>query len=121
MSMSMSVNTDMDSEQVISIYEQVSVLTGKMLAAARSSDWDSLAVLESHCAGHVRMLKDGEAAVALSGELRHRKVAIINQILANDREIRVLTMPWMERLSAMIASAGTERKLSAAYQVGSAR
>lgn len=111
----------MTSDQVISTYEKVSDLTGRMLDAARSSDWDQLAVLESDCAGHVQTLKEREQAVALSGELRHRKVAIINQILANDREIRVLTTPWMEKLSAMIASAGAERKLSSAYQVQGAR
>ena len=111
----------MTSEQVISTYEKVSDITGMMLAAARSNDWDKLALLESDCAGEMRCLKEREAAVALSGELRDRKVAIIHQILANDREIRVLTSPWMEKLAALISSAGTERKLSAAYQVQGAR
>ncbi|MEJ7805294.1 MAG: flagellar protein FliT [Telluria sp.] len=35
--------------------------------------------------------------------------------MAQDREIRTLTEPWMAELSALINSAGTERKLSRAY------
>jgi flagellar protein FliT len=106
----------MQSEQIIAIYETVSDLTGQMLVAAKSSDWDSLAALEAHCAGHVRALKDGEPAAALSPDRRARKIAIIHQILAHDRQIRDLTQPWMVQLSALMHSAGTERKLSRAYE-----
>jgi flagellar protein FliT len=105
----------MNSDQVISLYETVSDLTGKMLQAAQSRDWESLAELESHCASHIESLKNGEPVVALSGPIRARKVAIIHQILAHDREIRNLTTPWMAELASRINSTGTARKLSAAY------
>jgi len=105
----------MNSEQIISLYEAVSDLTGQMLVAARSRDWENLAELESHCASHVQTLKDGEQPAALSGDKRARKVQIIHQILAHDREIRDLTEPWMAQLSALINSTGQERKLSSAY------
>lgn len=105
----------MNSDQVISLYETVSDLTGQMLQAAQSRDWENLAVLESHCAGHIQCLKDGEPVVALTGDTRARKVAIIHQILAHDREIRNLTTPWMAELASLINSTGTSRKLSAAY------
>jgi flagellar protein FliT len=105
----------MNSDQVISLYETVSELTGQMLRAAQSRDWENLAALESHCASHIKCLKDGEPIVALSGDTRARKVAIIHQILAHDREIRNLTSPWMAELASMINSTGASRKLSAAY------
>jgi flagellar protein FliT len=105
----------MNSDQIISLYETVSDLTGQMLIAARSRDWEKLAELESHCASHVQTLKDGEPAAALSGASRDRKVKIIHKILADDREIRTITEPWMAELAALINSAGTERKLSMAY------
>lgn len=105
----------MNSEQVISLYEAVSDLTGQMLAAAQSRDWENLAALESHCASHVRTLKDGEPVAVLSGPIRARKVKIIHQILAHDREIRNLTTPWMAELAALINSTSSSRKLSAAY------
>lgn len=108
----------MNGEQVLTHYRAVSELSAQMLDAARVRDWESLVVLESHCAGHVQRLKDNEAAVTLSGELRAAKVRIIHAILANDRAIRDLTQPWMAELSALLGSNRTQRKLSMAYGAG---
>lgn len=47
--------------------------------------------------------------------LRQHKVVLIQKIMADDKEIRNLTEPWMQQLSSMINSTGTERKLSRAY------
>lgn len=105
----------MNSDQMISIYETVTDLTGQMLDAARSGNWENLSRLESDCAGHVQTLKTGEPAAPLAAETRARKIAMIHQILANDRAIRDLCTPWMAHLAAMMNSAGTERKLSTAY------
>jgi len=105
----------MNSQEVISLYETVAVITDQMLAAARQGDWDRLVELESRCASHVQTLRQSEAPVPLTGESRMRKVQIINKILADDREIRNITEPWMGQLSRLINSTGTERKLSQAY------
>ena len=105
----------MNSDQVISLYETVSEITGQMLQAAQSRDWENLVALESHCASQMQCLKDGEPVAKLSGAIRARKVAIIHQILAHDREIRDLVSPWMAELASLINSTGASRKLSAAY------
>ncbi len=105
----------MNSEQVISLYQAMSDITGQMLAAARVRDWEYLAELESHCASHVEQLKQGEPVAKLEPALRARKVKMIHQILAHDREIRDLTTPWMAELSALINSTGAERRLNHAY------
>ncbi len=105
----------MNSQEVISLYETVATITDQMLAAARSGDWDQLVALESRCASHVEILRSGEPPVPLSGVVRAKKVQIIQKILADDREIRNLTQPWMAQLSQLINSTGTERKLSKAY------
>ena len=105
----------MNSDQVISLYETVSEITGQMLQAAQSRDWENLAALESHCASQIQCLKDSEPVTPLSGTVRARKVAIIHQILADDREIRNLVTPWMAELASLINSTGASRKLSAAY------
>ena len=47
----------MNSHEVIALYETVAVITDQMLTAARSGDWDQLAVLETQCASHVAVLK----------------------------------------------------------------
>jgi flagellar protein FliT len=89
------------SEEVIGVYENVSALTRQMLAAARSRDWDTLHRLERDCASQVSMLRDGQPP-SLSGELRARKVRLLQSILADDREIRTITEPWMEQLSQLM-------------------
>lgn len=105
----------MNSEEVISLYEKVAVITHQMLAAARDYDWEQLAELESLCASHVATLKRDEHVVPLTGVVREQKVRIIKKILADDREIRNITEPWMEQLSVLMRSTGAERKLSQAY------
>lgn len=89
------------SEEVISVYENVSQLTRQMLAAARSRDWDTLHRLERDCASQASRLQDGQPP-SLSGELRARKVRLLQAILADDREIRTITEPWMDRLSLLM-------------------
>lgn len=106
----------MNSEQVLSVYETVSELTGQMLEAAQLRDWEQLEQLESHCATHIARLKQDEPpATALPAALRQRKVKIIHQILACDRKIRDLTTPWMAELDTLINSTGAERRLAQAY------
>jgi flagellar protein FliT len=104
----------LNSQEVISLYETVAVITDQMLAAARNGDWEQLIALESRCAAHVGTLQK-EEPVALTGAQRERKVQIIQKVLADDREIRNLTEPWMAHLAKLINSTGTERKLSETY------
>ena len=89
------------SEEVINVYENVSQLTRQMLAAARSRDWESLHRLERDCASQASRLRDGQPP-SLSGELRARKVRLLQAILADDREIRTITEPWMDQLSLLM-------------------
>ncbi|CAL62021.1 putative flagellar protein FliT [Herminiimonas arsenicoxydans] len=105
----------MNEQEVIHLYENVATITQQMLSAAREGDWDRLAALETRCSDQVSILKSGEPPVPLTGVVRERKVAIIKKILDDDREIRNLTQPWMEQLSRMINSTGTERRLNQAY------
>ncbi len=105
----------MNSQQVVSTYEAMVVLTEQMLAAATAGEWERLALLERQCAAHVRTLKESEAPLALAGESRARKVEAIRKMLDDDRKIRDLTMPWMAKLSALLHNAGAERRLARAY------
>ena len=105
----------MNSQEVLSLYESVADITDKILAAARKRDWEEMVVLESRVASHVETLKIGEAPTALTGEKRLRKVQIIQKILADDRQIRDITEPWMADLARLMKSNQTERKLNMAY------
>ena len=106
-----------NAEMVIGIYESMSELTGQMLSAARSRDWERLVELENACAGHVRTLQENDVTAALDPSSRDRKVSLIQKILADDRAIRDITTPWLAELSALMSSAGNERKLNNAYRI----
>jgi flagellar protein FliT len=105
----------MTNQEVLAMYQAMAELSGKMLEAAAAADWERLAQLEQRCAAHLQTLKDNEAPAPLQGASRLQKVASIKKILADDRKIRDLTMPWMAQLSALISSTGAERRLAKAY------
>jgi len=105
----------MEHHNTIALYEEVAKVTKQMLAAARQQEWDRLADLESSCAEYVAQLKVLEVSVTLNSDARERKVASIKQILADDKEIRTLVSPWMAKLSSMMNSNQTEKKLNRTY------
>jgi flagellar protein FliT len=107
----------MNSEDILTVYESVADLTGQMLDAAGSNDWERLVALEIECSTQVGNLRIGEASHILSGPARKRKVELIKKVLADDRRIRDLTTPWMAHLSKLISSNGTQRRLANAYGV----
>lgn len=101
--------------EIMEIYENVAVITDKMLNAAKSEDWDLLIELETHCSTHVKTLQMNDSQDELTEEMRQRKVNVIKKILADDREIRVLTEPWMEQLSQIMQSSQSSRLLTKTY------
>lgn len=105
----------MNCEEIITTYESVAQITKNMLDAARQGAWDDLISLESKVATHINHLSTYETPVKLTPALRNRKLTVIKQILADDREIRNLTEPWMEKLSGLISSTQMEQKLSVSY------
>lgn len=104
----------MDNSQIIATYETILAITGQMLQAARSNDWDYLMALEEDCRVNVEKLMAANPA-PLGGEYQQRKVEIIHKVLADDAEIRNITQPWMAHLQNAIGSIGCEKKLSQAY------
>jgi flagellar protein FliT len=91
----------MTSNDVVTMYEQLAGLTAKMSVAAQAGDWACLAALEKQCAQHTVAVQTG--VPALSGEARSRKIALLKQIMANDRAIRDVTEPWMNNVVAEAA------------------
>jgi flagellar protein FliT len=82
----------MTSNEVLSMYENIAALSGRMAVAARDGDFDSVARLETQCALHASATKSG--VPALEGAQRLRKIDLLKQIMANDRAVRDVTEPW---------------------------
>ncbi len=83
----------MTSNEVLSMYENIAGMTNQMVIAARTSDWDGLNRLEHACETAAGATDTG--VPALADNPRQRKLALLKQILANDRAIRDITEPWM--------------------------
>lgn len=96
----------MASSNVLSIYEKLAGLTGRMAEAARADDWESFDRLQSQCRLQTECLSH-EIVPALSGDSRQRKVDLIKAILANDRSIREVTEPWQAQLAGIMQGART--------------
>jgi flagellar protein FliT len=102
----------MTTQDVLSVYESLAGLSQRMVEAARAGEWDDLARLESECAQ--RSSQMSQPVPALSGEQRQRKIALLKQIMANDRAIRDVTEPWtLDRVMAK-AAAGPAREIATA-------
>ena len=92
----------MQGHPVVTLYETVAETTAQMLEAARAKDWARVNELEAACAEYTRMIVEQAAINPLGERELKRKFASIKKILADDRQIRELSEPWMVRLSGML-------------------
>ena len=82
----------MTSSEVLSMYENITGLTGQMAVAAQQGDNQTLARLQAQCAIHAAATATG--VPPLAGEARQRKIDLLKQIMANDRAVREVSEPW---------------------------
>jgi flagellar protein FliT len=92
----------MTSIEVLSVYEAMLALTGQLVVAASNNDWEQFMLLEQRCATHLQTLNNGDAALPMTGANRQKKIALMKNLLSDDRKIRDLTTPWMSRLAALV-------------------
>ena len=83
---------NMTSNEVLSMYENLAGLTGKMAVAAQAGDFHGLTQLQGQCA--LQTASTASGVPALSGAPRMRKIDLLKQIMANDRAVRDVTEPW---------------------------
>ena len=102
-----------NSFEIIAIYEAILTITGQMLKAAQNADWERLIELEQECRGLTKKLIINDENKILSSDLRQRKQEIIQQILSDDAEIRILTQPWMVQLQNILSNPVYKRCLQA--------
>jgi flagellar protein FliT len=87
---------------LLEYYEAIERASHDMLEAARTGDWDRVVKLEGACAVLISQLKHAAASHALGHEESQLKSRIMQRILLNDAEIRVLAEPWLEDLDRML-------------------
>ena len=98
----------------IELYEEISALSARMVAAARENDWDSLIELEQHVATLRQSLMTADAGTNTADEIE-RKRALIQRILDDDAEIRRHTEPWMEHVRQFLGAGAKQTQVERAY------
>jgi flagellar protein FliT len=88
--------------QLLQFYEAIERASADMLEAARTGNWDQVVKLEGACAVLISQLKHAAAQASLGPEEAELKSRIMQRILLNDAEIRVLAEPWLEDLDHLM-------------------
>ncbi len=95
------------SSNLIHYYEAIERASQDMLTAARDGDWDSVVKLEGACALLISQLKHAASNRSLDSTEKQLKSRIMQRILVNDAEVRVLAEPWLEGLDELLAGRST--------------
>ncbi|MDD5176130.1 MAG: flagellar protein FliT [Sterolibacterium sp.] len=99
----------------ISLYEEMSTLSTRMVEAARANDWDMLIELERAVAVLRDKLMSEDGNADLSDAEAERKSKLIQHILEDDAEIRRHTEPWMEHVRQFLGAGAKQRQVERAY------
>lgn len=94
----------MPTRDILSVYDDVLLVSQQMLDAAQRQDWPCLTSLEEVCDGYIQQIQGCDKATPLSSAEVDRKIDLLTKILADDRQIRDLLEPWMGRLSSIMRS-----------------
>ena len=82
-------------EMLIDYYKAIEDSSAKMLEAARHRDWDEVVRYEGACAVLIEQLRYRSQDQDLEPEQRKEKTRIMQRILRNDAQIRILAEPWL--------------------------
>ena len=107
-----------EQDQALAVYGSIAELSGAMVGAAKSGDWDRLIELEQDCHRLIEKLKGPAPALLADAQFRQRKASILRQVLADDAEVRRFTEPWLTRLELYLGSSHQAKRLHYAYQSG---
>lgn len=87
------------SRMLIDYYRSIEASSLQMLEAARAADWDEVVRCESECAVLIELLRAKGHVLELAPNERKEKIHIMQRILNNDAQIRVLAEPWIEHIA----------------------
>lgn len=88
---------------LLSYYEAIERASQDMLQAARGGNWDEVVKLEGACAVLISQLKHAARQNSLAPTETQMKSRIMQRILLNDAEIRVLAEPWLDDLNHIVS------------------
>ena len=102
----------------IELYEEMSLLSARMVEAARDAEWDTLIELEHDVTGLRKALMAAPEDNCAAGTDVVRKRRLIQRILEDDAEVRRHTEPWMEHVRKYLGDNTRRRDVEKAYAAG---
>ncbi|MCZ2103886.1 MAG: flagellar protein FliT [Comamonadaceae bacterium] len=84
-------------QTLIDLYRAIETSSAAMLSAAMHEDWDGVVHHEGACAVLIEQLRFNARHQRLAPEQRREKARIMQRILRNDAQIRILAEPWLIR------------------------
>jgi flagellar protein FliT len=88
-------------DDLMDYYKAIESSSRQMLDAARREDWDDVVRCEGACAVLIEQLRFLAKSQDLPKDLRSEKSRIMQRILRNDAEIRILAEPWLNTFAEM--------------------
>ena len=89
-------------DMLIDYYKAIEDSSAKMLEAAKLKDWDGVVRYEGTCAVLIEQLRYQSQQQELAPEHRKEKARIMQRILRNDAQIRILAEPWMAQFEQLL-------------------
>lgn len=87
-----------------------------MLAAAQDQDWDLLTELEKNCSQYAEALKTAEVIKPVGAAFTTIKMGYIKKILDDDKKIRNIVSPWMNKVEGLMTLNRVQQKVAQKYQ-----
>ena len=100
---------------IVTCYEEILVLSGRMFEAAQAADWNAVTALQPAYLALVDRLRQLDHDVPFSDAERMRRYQLLDRILTYDARIRDLAMPQLQRLGSLLTSSRRQFDLNAAY------
>lgn len=97
---------------ILSRYQAIADISGRMLTEARANRWDAVFELGAQYHDAVELLRELDLR---SQEDREARRNLLSQILNDDANIRRLAMPELDRLSGLLGNARRQHRVLRTY------
>ena len=85
-------------------YRAIEAASQQMLDAAQMADWNEVVRYEGACAILIEQLRQRAMTETMTSAERRDKTRIMQQILRNDAQVRLLIEPWVGELDKLLGA-----------------
>ena len=90
--------------KLMDCYRAIEAASQQMLEAAQMADWNEVVRHEGACGVLIEQLRQRALAETMTAAERIDKTRIMQQILRNDAQVRLLIEPWVGELDKLLGA-----------------